>query len=82
MPATTIKVEGQLLEDLNRPKPANVSLTAFVRSILEREVLRTRLADATERHASFLNESPEEQEWLGQWQRADLASPPRRGRRR
>lgn len=82
MGATTIKVEGQLLDDLYRAKPAHLSLTAFVRSILERAVLRARLADATERYATLLNESPEEQAWSGQWERADLASPPRKSRRR
>ncbi len=82
MRATTIKVEGQLLKDLTQAKPANLSLTAFVRSILEREVLRARLADATARYASFLAHAPEEQAWLEQWESADLASPPRKSRRR
>jgi len=82
MRATTIKVEGQLLKDLTQAKPANLSLTAFVRSILEREVLRARLADATERYATFLDQAPEEQGWLEQWERADLATPPRKSRRR
>jgi hypothetical protein len=76
MGATTIKVEGELLTELNRAKPANVSLTAFVRSILEREVLRARLGDAAERYAQFLDSSPDERAWLEEWEGADLTSAP------
>jgi hypothetical protein len=81
MRATTIKVEGELLEALIRAKPKNLSLSAFVRSILQREVLRTHLVDATERYTRFLRRSPEEQERLAEWERADLSRAPRRRRR-
>jgi len=80
--STTIKVEGQLLQELTRAKPANLGLSAFVRSILEREVLRMRVADATERYANHLQGSPEEREWLAEWERADFSSAPRRKRGR
>ena len=82
MRATTIKVEGELLDQLYRAKPANVSLTTFVRSILEREVLRARIEDATARYAQFLEKSPDERDWLAEWESADLASPPKTRRRR
>ncbi len=82
MRATTIKVEGELLAELNRAKPANVTLTAFVRSILEREVMAARLGEAADRYAEFLEKSPDEREWLSEWERADLASPPKARRRR
>jgi len=82
MRATTIKVDGELLADLQRAKPSNVTLTAFVRSILEREVVATRLAEAADRYARFLADSPDEREWLSEWERADLASPPKGRRRR
>jgi hypothetical protein len=82
MRATTIKVDGELLAELHRAKPANVTLTAFVRSVLEREVMATRLGDAADRYARFLEDSPDEREWLSAWERADLASPPKARRRR
>lgn len=84
MRATTIKVDGELLAELQRAKPANVTLTAFVRSILEREVMAARLGEAADRYARFLEDSPDEREWLSAWERADLASPPNgpKGRRR
>lgn len=80
MRATTIKVEGELLAELNKAKPANVTLTAFVRSILEREVMSTKLGVAADRYAAFLATSPDEREWLRQWNRADLGTPPKRRR--
>lgn len=84
MRATTIKVDGELLAELQRAKPANVTLTAFVRSILEREVMAARLGEAADRYARFLEDSPDEREWLSAWERVDLASPPNgpKGRRR
>jgi hypothetical protein len=81
MRATTVKVEGALLQELERLKPARQSLAAFVRTVLEREVQRQKLADAGRRYAEFVRESPEESAWLDEWDRADLATPPkRRGR--
>jgi hypothetical protein len=82
MGATTIKVEGKLLDELTRAKPSNLSLSAFVRVILEREVLRQKLGDAAEQYARFLEKTPQEREWLSEWERTDLASPPKSRRRR
>lgn len=81
MKATTVKVEGALLRELERIKPARQSLAAYVRAILEREVQRQKLAEAGSRYADFVRDSPEESAWLEEWDRADLATPPaRRGR--
>jgi len=80
MKATTIKVEGELLRELERSKPASQSLSAYVRSVLEREVLRQKMA-AAERYTEFVRETPDEKAWLEEWTRADLAHrPPRSGR--
>lgn len=81
MKATTVKVEGDLLAELERAKPAQQSLTTFVRSILRQEVQRRQMAEAAERYAQFLAEHPDERAWLEEWDRADLAAAPRRGRR-
>ena len=77
---TTIKLEGELLRELERAKPASQSLSAYVRSLLQQEVRRRKIADATERYAEFLRETPEERAWLEEWASADLARPPKRGR--
>lgn len=81
MKATTIKVEGELLRALERAKPAAQSLTAYVRSVLEQEVVRRRMADAADRYASFLQEHDDERLWLEEWDAADLVRPPKRRRR-
>ncbi len=82
MKATTIKVDGELLKELERAKPGSQSLSAYVRSVLQQEMLRRKMADAAERYAEFLRETPEERGWLDQWASADLAKPPKRRRRR
>jgi hypothetical protein len=81
MKATTIKVEGDLLRELERTKPRSQTLSAYVRSLLEREMRRQKLAQAADRYADFLRETPDERTWLEEWVSADLARPPRRRRR-
>ena len=73
MKATTIKVEGELLRELERTKPTSQSLSAYVRSFLRQEILRRKMAEATERYAEFLHETPDERAWLEEWVNADLA---------
>jgi hypothetical protein len=74
MKATTIKVEGDLLAQLETQKPATQSLSAFARSILRRELMRRRLADPATRYSAFLDAHPAERAWLAEWGSADLAS--------
>ncbi len=81
MKATTIKVEGELLKELERAKPQSQSLSAFVRTVLQQEVMRRKMAEAAERYAEFLRETPDERAWLDEWVSADLARPPKRRRR-
>jgi hypothetical protein len=81
MRATTIKVEGDLLRELERTKPPSQTLSAYVRSLLEREMRRQKVAQAADRYADFLRETPDERTWLEEWANADLARPPRRRRR-
>ena len=81
MRATTIKVEGELLAELERVKPTSQSLTTFVRSVLQQEVRRQQMTAAADRYTAFLQQHPEERAWLDVWDRADLARPPKRKRR-
>ena len=82
MRATTIKVEGELLDELEKKKPDSQSLSSFVRSILEKEVVRRKMVDAAERYADFLRNRPDEREWLEEWERSDVDRPASRRRRR
>jgi hypothetical protein len=81
MKATTIKVDGRLLKDLERSKPPSQSLSAYVRSVLEQEVLRRKMADAADRYAEFLRTQGEERAWLEKWDAADLVRPAKRRER-
>jgi hypothetical protein len=81
MKATTIKVEGELLRELERTKPAAQTLSAYVRGLLERELRRLKMADAADRYERFLRETPDERTWLEEWANADLTSLPKRRRR-
>ena len=81
MKATTIKVDGDLLKELERTKPASQSLSGYVRSLLQQEMRRRKMAAAAERYAEFLRDASDERGWLDQWASADLARPPKRRRR-
>jgi predicted transcriptional regulator len=81
MKATTIKVEGQLLAELERAKPSSQSLTTYVRSALRQHVRRQQMMAAADRYTAFLRQHPEERASLDEWDRADLARPPKRRRR-
>jgi hypothetical protein len=80
MKATTIKVEGDLLRELERTKPPSQSLSAYVRALLQQAIVRRTMTEATDRYAEFLRETPDEQAWLDEWASADLARPARRRR--
>lgn len=80
MRATTIKVEGDLLDRIDRHRPKGQTITAFVRSVLEQEIRRREMTEAADQYARFLEQNEEERAWLHDWDSADLAKPPRRKR--
>ena len=81
MKATTVKVEGALLMQLERTKPSRLSLSAYVRSLLEQAIARQQMSEAADRYVDFVRESPDERSWLADWDSADLVTPPKRRRR-
>ncbi len=81
MKATTIKLDGELLLELEKAKPESLSLSAYVRDVLSRDLRRRKLAQAAASYEEFLVAHPEEQSWLREWDEAELASPPKRRRR-
>ena len=48
MKATTLKVDGEQVRELERSKPASQSVSAYVRSVLQREVLRQKMGAVAE----------------------------------
>jgi hypothetical protein len=81
MKATTIKIEGELLVELEKAKPDSMSISAYVREALRRDLRRRTLAQAAAAYEEFLTANPKEQSWLREWDEADLASAPKRRRR-
>lgn len=73
MKATTIKLEADLLEDIQREKPKEQSLTAFVKQAVRAELSRRQLRKSAQAYQSFLSQDQDEQVWLDQWEEADLA---------
>ena len=78
MKATTIKIEGELLKELEQAKPGSVSLSAYVREVLRKDLRRRKLAQAAVSYQEFLAANPEENSWLKEWDAVDLAAAPRR----
>jgi hypothetical protein len=81
MKATTIKLEGELLKELEQCKPASESLSAYVRKVLRKDLRRLKLTKAAAAYQEFLAANPEEQAWLKEWDEADLAAVPKRRQR-
>jgi hypothetical protein len=81
MKATTIKLEGDLLEQLETVKPESMSVSAFVREVLERDIRQRKIASAASEYRNFIESNPEEERWLREWEKADLIAPPK-GKRR
>ena len=75
MKANTIKIEDPLLGELYGIKPKNITFSEFLRSLLKQVVTRNKMAIAAEKYAAFLNENPDENEWLNEWTEADLTTP-------
>lgn len=80
MRATTIKVEGDLLERIDRHRPREQTITAFVRAVLEQEIRRREMTQAADEYAGFLEKHEDERAWLQEWDSSDLAKAPRRKR--
>ncbi len=77
MKATTIKLQGRILDEIEAHKPADQSMTAYVRDAVRRDIRRHVLREAAEAYLAHLEEHPEEAAWTEAWAQADLASPPR-----
>jgi homoserine kinase len=82
MKATTVKLDGDLLDALERQKPDKQSVTAYVREVLRRDVNRRRLREAAEAYCALLQADPREREDMETWTAADLTSEPERRPRR
>jgi len=76
MRVTTIKLEGELLAAIERVKAPGESVTSFVRTVLQKSLEQTKVREAAAAYRAFIESHPEEQQWLDEWERADLTTPP------
>jgi hypothetical protein len=76
MKATTIKLEGSILEELMAFKRPDQNLTALVRELLKAQIHRSKMARAAEEYAAFLRENSEESMGLDAWASAPLDREP------
>jgi len=81
MSATTIKVDGKLLQDIRAIKPPEQSVTSYVREVLEHDIRRQRMAEAGRRYRAFLNEHVDEASLVREWEAARLDQKPQNKRR-
>jgi hypothetical protein len=76
MKATTVKLEGELLAAIERAKPSGESVTSFVRTVLRKSLEQDKIREAANTYIAFVASHPEEQQWMDEWERADLTTPP------
>ena len=83
MKATTIKLEGSILRELEEFKRPDQTLTALVRDLLRAQIHRHRMARSAEEYAAFLSRTSEESLELDAWASAPLDRDPAvRGKKR
>ena len=73
MPATTVKLESDLVEKAVALKQPDESISAFVRGLIEKEHRARQLHESAQRYDQFLREHPEEREAMEVWESAPLS---------
>lgn len=72
MPATTIKLESDLVKKVTALKPKDESISAFVRELIEKEHRARSNREAALAYRQFLHDHPEERAAMEGWESAPL----------
>ena len=72
MPATTIKLEAELVKKVTTLKPKNESISSYVRGLIEREHRAREHRAAANAYQQFLDGSPGERAAMEVWESAPL----------
>jgi predicted CopG family antitoxin len=75
MPATTVKLETDLVEKVVELKQPEQSVSGYVRQLIEREHSERRHREAARIYAAFLRDSMEEREDTDVWEAEPLTGP-------
>ncbi|HXB02260.1 MAG TPA: hypothetical protein VNV15_05515 [Opitutaceae bacterium] len=73
MPATTVKLEAELVSKVTSLKPNKQSISAYVRGLIEKEHRDRQLREAAQTYEKFLHQNPAEREALEVWESAPLS---------
>lgn len=73
MPATTIKLEADLVKKVTTLKPKDESISGYVRELIEREHRARENRAAAGLYQQFLQQNPEERAALEVWESAPLS---------
>ena len=73
--ATTIKLDGELLEELERNKPKGTSVTSYVKAAVRKSLNETCLRESAAEYIAMTEADPAEKALFDEWQSADLSSP-------
>jgi hypothetical protein len=73
MSATTIKLEAELVGKVTSLKPNKQSVSAYVRSLIEKEYRERQLREAAQTYEAFLHKNPAEREAMEEWASAPLS---------
>jgi hypothetical protein len=77
MHATTVKLDSALVKIAKAIKPDDVTLTAFIRSLVEREARQQKQYAAALEYEAFLAENSDEAEEMSAWENASLSRAPK-----
>lgn len=72
MNATTVKLDEELLRQIQTIKSPKQTLARFVKQAVASEIHRRRMSRAAEEYERFLAEHPEEAHALQEWEAAPL----------
>ena len=84
MPATTIKLESDLINKVVALRVADQSISGFVRGLIEREYLQQKMRKAAGEYQRFLDRQPDERDATEAWESApltELIEPRRKSKR-
>jgi len=72
MPATTIKLDADLVKKVATLKPKDESISGFVRELIEKEHRARAHRESAVIYQQFLRENPDEQAAMEKWESAPL----------
>jgi hypothetical protein len=72
MPATTIKLEPELVKMVATLKPKDESISGYVRSLIEQEHAARQHREAALTYQKFLRDNPKERAAMDAWASAPL----------